>query len=35
MLYTLSMEYILKKYQPKEEDLVTEDGEVIKAWYNE
>ena len=35
LVYTFPMEYILKKYQPKEEDIVTEDGEVIKAWYNE
>lgn len=35
VVYTFPMEFLLKKYQPKEEDIVTEDGEVIKAWYNE
>ncbi len=29
------MEMVLKKYMPKQEEEVTEDGEVVKHWYNE
>ena len=35
LLYTFMEERLLKKYMPKEETKVTEDGEEIKNWYNE
>lgn len=34
LLCSYMMEWILKKYMPKEEK-VSEDGEVITEWYNE
>lgn len=35
LLYSYLMEFVLKKFMPKEEKKVTEDGEEIVEWYNE
>lgn len=35
MLYTFPMEHLMKKYMPKSEPIVTEDGEVVVPWYEE
>ena len=34
-LYTFPMEHLLRKYTPKSERKVTEDGEEIVEWYEE
>lgn len=35
MLYTLPMEHLMKKYMPKSEPIILENGEEVKPWYEE
>lgn len=35
LICSFMMEKVLKKYMPKQEEELTEDGEVITHWYNE
>lgn len=35
MVYTFPMEHLLKKYMPKSEPIILENGEEVKPWYEE
>ena len=34
-IYSFLMEHLMKKYMPKEEKKVLDDGEEVTSWYNE